>query len=225
MFWRFSLYEGDLPILSLDYDSSPFQAGKAHGYLCGGAINELLKRFDLVLHRWEKRPRARELPNALAKIRAQIPAQYLEEMAGVVEGYKEWSKEDRFWRFPKEVTVDDLLLIHLIPDSLHFRARFFEYSEEDLINSVPSSHPPIDAEVLSKEPVEPVGCSTIIVHDPKGEPLMVRNMDWRSFGKLGTLTLLVHRKYSHGASTVELGIPGFIGTITAINSDGLSVSR
>jgi hypothetical protein len=211
-------YEDDLPILALDYDSSPFQAGKAHGYLCGGAINELLKRFDLMLHTLGRRPRAYQLPNALAKIRAQIPAQYLEEMAGVVEGYKEWSKEQRFWRFPKGLTIDDLLLFHLIPDSLHFNPQSFEHMDEELPNLVPSSEFPIEGEGLSNGSV---GCSTIIVKGAR-EPLMVRNMDWYSFGKVGTLSLLVHRKYRNGASTVEVGIPGLIGTITGMNNHRLS---
>jgi len=52
-----------------------------------------------------------------------------------------------------------------------------------------------------------------------------RNMDWPSFGVVGSHTLIINRKYTNGKhSTAEVGIPGFVGTLTGMNKHGLSVA-
>lgn len=199
-------YEGDVPILSLQADD-PFEAGKAHGYLCGDAINRLTKRFGLVLHTIARQPRAEDLPNTLAKIRQEIPPAYLREMEGLVEGYNEWVKEQFWWQFPKQITVDDILLLHLMPDSLHFHPSAFE--------GQPSKTP---------VPMPAVACSAIIDRNEEGF-VFARNMDWPSFGLAGAYSLVIHRNHDNDLhSTVEVGVPGLVGTLTGMNDQGLTLA-
>ncbi len=119
-------YKGDVPILSLNADD-PFKAGKAHGYLCGEAIDLLAKRFCQCLHTLE-RPCAESLSKILAAVRNTIPPEYLSEMQGLVEGYNQWANEQSRWKSPKLLTLDDVLLSHLMADSFHFQPEGFEQS-------------------------------------------------------------------------------------------------
>ena len=200
-------YEGDVPILSLESDN-PFIAGKAHGYLCGEAISHVAKRFDLMLHEVGGSPRADSLPNTLAKIRQTIPDKYLREIEGVVEGYNKWAGEQYWWQFSKKLTLDDALLIHLMPEGTHFDPGFFE----KWVASEPSRR-------------QAVACTATIDRDPRKELEFARNMDWPSFGIAGTYSLVINRRYSNGLqNTVEVGVPGFIGTLTGMNRQGLSVA-
>jgi hypothetical protein len=200
-------YEGDLPILSLDSDD-PFRAGKAHGYLCGDAINRVSKRLGLVMHTLARQPRSDRLPNTLAGLRQVIPHEYFREMEGLVEGYNKWAQEQPWWQFPKKLTLDDVLLLHLIPDSLHFQAGAFERGL---------------TEVSSGELA--VACSAIVDRDPQNGFVFARNMDWPSFGLVGAYSLIINRKHTNGyQSTVEVGVPGFVGTLTGMNSQGLSLA-
>lgn len=196
-------YEGDVPVLSLDADD-PFKAGQAQGYLCGDALNRLSKRFHFVLHTLARMPRATELPHTLRQIRETIPPQYLREMEGVLEGYQRWSKEHP-WQFPIQLTIDDLLLIHLLPDSIHFDPSSFEHNTAS----------------LSAKQI-PIACTSIV--GPRGE--FVRNMDWPTFGLSGTYSIVVHRKHEKDGlpSSLEVGMPGFVGTLTGMNDRGLSLA-
>jgi hypothetical protein len=196
-----------VPILSLESDD-PFKAGMAHGYLCGDAINRLSKRFDLVLHTIGKQPKADQLPKTLDVLRRSIPVRYLSEIEGLVKGYNLWAQEQHGWQAPKKITVDDALLFHLMPDSMHFQAGAFE-----------RKLPP--AEKLQSA----VACSAIIERDPQKGFVFARNMDWPSFGLSGAYSLVIHRKHTHGQhDTVEVGVPGFVGTLTGMNNQGLSVA-
>jgi len=112
-------YAGDVPILSLESDN-PYIVGKAHGYLCGDAISRLSRRFGWVLYTLANQPRANKLPRTIAAIKQSIPPEYLLEMEGLIEGYAQWKKEQSWWQFPKELTLDDLILFHLMPDFIHF---------------------------------------------------------------------------------------------------------
>jgi hypothetical protein len=203
-------YEGDVPILSLDADD-PFKAGKAHGYLCGAAIYQLMKRVDLMLHTFARASRAHQLPNVMAEMRRVIPQEYLREMEGLVEGYNQWSREQYFWRSPKKLTVDDVLLVHLMPDSVHFDPGSFGNR-----NEMDPNHGRRQA----------VGCSAIVDRESQNSGFVfARNMDWPSFGLAGAYSFVIHRKYTNGLrSTVEVGIPGFIGTLTGMNDQGLSLA-
>ncbi len=204
-------YEGDVPVLSLDSDD-PFKAGKAQGYLCGEAINRLSKRFALVLHTIARRPRADQLPNTLAGIKELIPAEYLREIEGLAEGYNQWAQEQRGWSSPKKLTVDEALLFHLIPDSLHFQPGAFEPALTKWL-----------AENVAEE--QAVACTAIVERDPQKGFVFARNMDWPSFGLAGAYSLVIHRKHANGLlNTVEVGVPGFVGTLTGMNSRGLTLA-
>lgn len=195
-------YEGDVPILSLDMDN-PFEAGKAQGYLCGDAINRVVSRFDLLLHTLAGRPRADQLPKTMEEMRKVIPEEYLKEMEGLAEGYNKWVEEQLFSCMHKKITADDILLLHLLPDGLHFAPQEFEEGKPKEAGALPLA-----------------ACTSIVDEDL----VFARNMDWPSFGIAGTYTLVIHRKHKDKHSTVEVAPPGFVGAITGMNSAGLALS-
>ena len=96
-------YQGDVPVLTLDADD-PFVAGRAQGYLCGNALHELAERFDAAIHTLDQQPRASQLPRTIAAFRRVISSEYLREMEGLVEGYKDWAKQQSVK--PVDLTVD-----------------------------------------------------------------------------------------------------------------------
>ncbi len=206
-------YEGDVPILSLDSDD-PFTAGKAHGYLCGAAINRVMKQLDwgwhiffpllhsVVTRSWIPEPTADALPNLLGEITNTLPPQYLREIEGMVNGYNQWAKEQNYWKFPRRLTVADVLLIHLMPDDLHLPKRSLERANSR----------------------RNVACTALVGRDSQNEMVLARNLDWGSFGVFGTYSLIIHRKTQQGLSTVDVGIPGFIGVLTGMNEEGLSIA-
>ncbi len=198
-------YEGDVPILTLESDD-PFKAGKAHGYLLGDSINKITKRFDLVLHTFLKRPRAQEISQTLSTIRQTIPLEYLLEMEGLVQGYNQWSSEHKL-SFPKKLSVDDLLLLHLMPDSLHFSPSRLQGQQRPESQRIPM-----------------LACTSLVDREAGGFKL-ARNMDWVSLGLVGTNSLMIHRKHSnHLRNTIEVGTPGMVGIATGMNDQGLSIS-
>lgn len=99
--------------------------------------------------------------------------------------------------WPK-LSADDVLLLNLIPDSTYLRAENYKHSKE-----------------------RAVACSSLVECDAKKGMVFARNLDWPSFGVAGTYSLVIHRKQE---KTVEIGIPGIIGTMTGMNQYGLSVS-
>lgn len=192
-------YENDVPILSIASDD-PFKAGKAQGYLCGDAISRLSRRFNFMLHTLMKNPRAEELPQLMKELRQVIPADYLREVEGLVSGYNQWVDEQYPWKFAQKLSVDDALLFHLVPDSLHFQ-------------------PQRDEKASQQQQI--AACSAIVNEESDGLTF-ARNMDWMSLGLAGTYSLVIHRKHTNGLrSTVEVGIPGTVGTLTGMNDRGL----
>lgn len=218
-------YEGDVPILSLESDD-PYKAGKAHGYLCGDAINRLSKRFAVMT----------TFPflvqKTLAEIKKTIPENYMKEMEGVIEGYAKWAKENK-WQLPKKLTLDDLILFHMIPDSQHLDMREFEksFSEEKGFqprnaNQTPVANPvqPVRIQETEAANHEVVACSVIMDKEKERGMVVARNMDWPSLGLSGTYSLVIHRKHSNALlDTVEVGIPSFVGTMTGMNNKGLTL--
>ena len=214
-------YDGDVPILSLD-SSDPFKVGKAHGYLCGDAINRLTKRFALAQHTLSGMPRASQLPQTLQAIRQWIPKKYLKEMEGLAEGYKQWAQEQSWWQFPNHLSVDDILLFHLMPDSIHFTAGLeFENTLKTYDQAEQTSPPKAVAPA-----VPALACAAIVNKNAEDQFVFARNMDWPSLGLAGAYSLVIHRKNINEitTSTVEVGLPGFIGTLTGMNSHGLSIA-
>jgi hypothetical protein len=199
-------YENDVPILSLDADD-PFQAGKAHGYLCGEGISRVTSRFDLVLHRYARQPRAKKLPRTLAEVRNTIKPEHVQEMEGLAVGYNQWASEQKLkWHRP--LTVDDVILFHLMPDSLHFRPASVEAGRLVPVREVPV-----------------VACTTIVHRNERRELVVARNMDWPSLGVAGAYSVIINRKHANGLrSTVEVAVPGMVGTCTGMNDQGLALA-
>jgi len=197
-------YEGDVPILSLDSDD-PKQAGWAHGYLCGEAIHRLAKRFSYLL------PSSEQYKETLSQFRTLIDRSYLLEMEGLVDGYNEWVQEQHWWQFVRKISVEDLLMLHLLPDFTHFTPK--------------PDAPASPAEINRNRQVLLSACASIVKRDPERGFLFARNMDWPSLGLAGTYSLVIHRKRENGlANTVEVGFPGLIGTLTGMNEHGLSLA-
>lgn len=199
------VYQGDLPILTLDTDDS-FIAGRAQGYLCGNALHELAERFDAAIHTLEQQPRASQLPRTIAAFRRVISREYLQEMEGLVEGYKDWAKQRSVK--PVDLTVDELILTQLLPEACHFNAAEYE-----------GIHAPQASDKRT------VACSVIIDRDPERGFVFARNLDWPSLRIAGSHSLVVHRKHSDGRlDTVGIALPGMIGTLTGMNAHGVSVA-
>lgn len=199
-------YHGDVPILTLDADD-PFHAGKAHGYLLGDSLNRCLKQVDFAMHTLMMRPRASQVADMIEQVKATIPQEYLLEMQGMVDGYQQWSKEHPF-SFARALTVEDIILFHLIPDSIHFSpSRAQHYLERNGIARLANA-----------------ACTAVIDRDENGNLLFARNMDWPPFGLMGTYSLIVNRKREYGLSTVEVSVPGLVGTLTGMNDYGLSLA-
>jgi hypothetical protein len=198
-------YQGDVPVLTLDSDD-PFVAGRAQGYLCGNALHELAERFDAAVHTLDKQPRASQLPRTIAAFRRVISREYLQEMEGLVEGYRDWAKQ--YSVKPVDLTVDELILTQLLPEACHFNAAEYEG---------------IDAPQASGK--RTVACSVIIDRDPEKGFVFARNLDWPSLRIAGSHSLVVHRKHSNGLlDTVGVALPGMIGTLTGMNAHGVSVA-
>lgn len=193
-------YEGDVPILSLNAND-PYKAGHAHGYLCGDAINRVVKRFDMVLHTLGGMPRAHQVPKTIASLRATLPEHYLKELEGLYAGYTQWAKEN-WWQFPQKISLDDFLLNQLIPDIHHFNHGHAERLTPAQMQSA-------------------VACTALVDKDS-----FARNMDFASFGTAGKHSLIINRRYTNGLhNTAEVAVAGgLLGTLTGMNDQGLSVA-
>jgi hypothetical protein len=190
-------YRGNIPILELSGDDP----GRAHGYLLGSYIYALKRNFDLAIHTLLGQPRAHQLPHVLGALKRQIPPAYLKEMEGLAEGYNQWAEEAAV---ETAMTLDDVLLMHLIPDSKHFHPR---ERERALANrgEIP--------DVLGN-----VACTTLLHRDPKNGLLFERNMDWCPFGDGGAASILIVWK---DLGIAALGVPGLIGVLTGWSRNGL----
>jgi hypothetical protein len=201
-------YEGDIPILSLNSDD-PYKAGQAQGFLCGEAIHRIHRQSQLVFQTLMCKPRSHQIPHTLDRIRHTIPPEYLREMQGLVDGYHQWKKE-HWWEFSNNLTLDDLILFHLFPDLIHFNPIAFEKQNAE----------------SPREPL-PIACTAIIDRTQGSAGFkFARNLDCASLGIVGSHSLIIHRKYTSGCrSTIEAGIPGFIGTLTGMNDQNLCLSQ
>lgn len=197
-------YQGDVPVLELEYDN-PYNAGFGHGYLLGKNFDQLLGKMFIVKQVLQMKE-ASDMPKTMERIKELLSPEYLEEMEGIVDGYNAWVKENTLFG-SRNLTIDDLMIFHLMPDSLHFS--------------------PEEAEKkLTTEKELPVGCTVVIDKDNEQGITFARNMDWPSFGVFGKYSLMINRKYStqEKLSTLEVGFPGFVGTLTGMNKKGLSLA-
>lgn len=191
-------YQGDVPVITLESDD-PYKAGKAQGYLTAPQALKLARRSRVMAGM----PEPSQVQGTLAQIKQQIPAEYVTEMQGVVDGINKWIGEQWFWSRQSKVSFDEILLSHLMPDSLYF-------------------HP---SRQRTRQQIPQVACTVAIGKNRNSGLVFGRNMDWPSFGLAGTYSLVINRKYKGAKhSTVEIGIPGFCGTLTGMNEQGFSVA-
>lgn len=202
-------YRGNIPILELD-DSQPEKAGYAHGRLLGAHIHELTQNFNRIIHSILRHPQADRLPTILAEIRKLLPDHLVEEMKGLAHGFNAWAKAAGI---SKIMTEDDVLLMHLIPDSKHFHP---SEMEAKLKNNQSQRIGIVVSEGLSN-----VACTTILFKDIIKGMVFGRNMDWCPFGTGGEKSLVMVWK-SKGVAV--LGTPGLIGAITGWNQEGLCLA-
>lgn len=195
-------YRGDAPILELA-GNDPCHWGQAHGYILGKEIYQLKSNFDLVLS--PVLPSASRLPTVFAEVKKSIPKEYLTELEGITEGYNRWASENKV---KDRLTVDDLIRIHLVPDSKHFHVKKMEKSLKSLIPS-------------GLREAASGACTTMLYKDSQKEIIFGRNMDWLPFGEGGAKSLVIVWKEKGIAS---LNTPGLIGAITGWNRHNLSLA-
>ncbi len=201
-------YEGDLPVLTLSPSDDPESLGRDYGYLLGIPLQKFLEKWESFL--WVVIPSPAKAPQLCKNLKTVIPKTYLKEMEGITEGFNEKMQEIGS---PKRLTLDQLLLFHLVPDLLHSQPKGLE----GILNSGKQQ------ESNSSVPLPPFGCTTILDYDENGHVVFGRNMDWPSLSVTGTYTFMLRRQYKD-KSILEIGTPGLVGTGTAMNSKGLALA-
>jgi hypothetical protein len=188
-------YRGHLPVLEVNCKDR-FSAGEAHGYLLGKQLHTLYVRFRIAAPAifGSLRP-IQNHPEVFQELRRVIPPELTQEMEGVVHGYNQWAKQTGK---RLRLTLDDLLLIHLLPEIKHFRlGQVTQVSE--LV----------------------AACTAIMVRDASGKPVLARTMDWCPFGDGGKVPFLYVDKQRKVAF---LGVPGMVGAVTGFN-EGLVLAE
>lgn len=199
-------YDNDVPVLKV-HSNSNYDAGYAQGYLLKEALSDLRTNIDFFLFTLSREKKASEIRDVLNAIRNKIPQRFVLEMQGLVDGYNE-----RKSYFDKTITFDDVLYLQLMPDKTYFKPGMMK------VNA-----PAVKSQALIQ--TSTVACTVIGLHDKQGVPLLARMMDWLSFGKAGTFSLIISRINSAtGIRTAEVTVPGLIGTLTGVNSFGLTTS-
>ena len=194
-------YYQDTPILDLSGD--PYTQGKAQGILMHKAMGRMLPRWIVGL-RASGWPKAEKIPEQIEEIAKTIPERILQEMRGVVDGYN----SKRRWYHPK-LSLNALILMNMIPDQTHF---------------TPQKAGKFRSEVLHRlQHLRQVACTTIIGRDQEEGVVLGRNMDWQSLGIMGEVVYLKKTRYGN-KTIVEVSAPGLMGTVTGMNSEGLSLS-
>jgi hypothetical protein len=193
-------YRGDIPILEFT-GNDPEQWGYAHGFLLGAEMCKLKKNLDLAVHSVLGLPRSEKLPHVLRSIRETIPAEYLQEMKGLAAGYKEWATQTGA---SLQITEDDILLMHLIPDSKHFHPKELEKEWQ-----------------FAEEEARSAACTSLLDRDDEGNVIFGRNMDWCPFGEAGSKSLVLVWK---NKGVAALGVPGMIGVVTGWNKDKVALA-
>jgi len=199
-------YVNHVPILTIENAENRLAAGKTFGYLTAKQIFHLVDEFRYLLHDFghyfgKGMPRAREVPEVIQAIKEHIPQEYLQELEGFVVGCKIWCREHG--KDDKGITVDELLLYHLIPERCHFN---------------------LQTVAQGMQRVSKVGCTVLMAKDKEHGMTLGRNLDWESYGLIGTHSLVVTRKKSNGDATTDVTVPGILGTFSGMNSAGLCVA-
>lgn len=200
-------FDGDLPTLTITTED-PKKAGIAHGYLLATQLYKIRKANRFGLHTLGGIPKPEQLKKTLKSIEEVIPGYIKQELQGVVFGYNKKRQDWKFFPGPS-LTYEELLFLHILPEKRHF-----EYLELEKW---------VELEKNTKE-AEVMGCTTIIDGNKASGPVFGRNLDWPSFGTMGTYTLKICRKTKGYYKTVEISCPGFVGgVLTGMNEEGLAL--
>lgn len=200
-------YQGHVPILELS-GTTPFQSGQAHGYLLGPYIYKLKSNFNKIIYGILRQPKPSQLQKMLRKFYKILPEDYQQEMEGLVHGYNTWAKSAG--KIKSLMTKDDLMLIHLIPDSKHFHTK--KMTDKSLKKSVKFQEIPA---------IFACACTSILSRDANGKIIFGRNKDWSSFGNGGAESLVVVWK---NTGVAVLTVPGMIGAIQGWNRHNLALA-
>jgi hypothetical protein len=205
-------YEGSLPVLHLDAAQNADghrDLGYDHGYLLAGPIKRVVHAHMGSLL-WLAIPEPKKVPLLIQKLISSLPPEYLNEIEGIVEGFNDRMKE---LKQKDRLTREKLILLQLVPDLHHS----IPYELERKLSGKESLWNPINGSVSS------LGCTALLDFDEEGSVVFGRNMDWPTLNVAGTYSFLVRRSVGD-KKIVEIGIPGQIGTCTAMNSTGLALA-
>lgn len=215
-------YVGDVPVLKLSGETA-FESGYAQGQLLTNAITQSRKKAQIALYGIQRMPRPESISNELERIKNALPKRFVEEMEGLVKGYNQKIETESLSKTaPREsakiqkLTLNELLYLHLIPDSLHFHPK----RNSELESS------PLEMAIPNQLQNMPLAACTFLAQRSEEEGVVVaRNMDWSSFNVAGTYSLIVSRNNPEtGIRTAEVSVPGMIGTLTGMNDKGLCVA-
>lgn len=203
-------YDGLVPILKIN-SLEPKEAGYTQGYLLQEAISSLRANAEFCIFTLGRQKRPSEFLAVLNTVKSVLPNRFLLELEGMVEGYN--AKKGRF---EKSICLDDLIYLQLMPDAMYFHVENFKGIAKRQNRSPESEAPFVSAQA--------VACTLLGLQNQEGAPLIARTMDWASFGIAGKCSLIISRLYETGMRTAEVGIPGLVGTLTGVNSRGVSVA-
>ncbi|MEI8366601.1 MAG: hypothetical protein WCF65_09325 [Parachlamydiaceae bacterium] len=167
-------YDNHVPILKI-HSEDAYDAGYTQGYLLKEALSDLRSSVEFCLFVLAREKRPSKIRKILGGIKDKIPQRFILELQGLADGYN--AKKGYF---EKAITFEDLLYLQLMPDKTYFKP----------------SNIVVGAQVEESDPLiqlQTAACTIIGLHDENGAPLLARTMDWPSFGKAGTLSLIVSR--------------------------------
>jgi hypothetical protein len=199
-------YQGHVPILELEGSSHTKEGarnnGFAHGYLLAPQIRMAKRNFDFIIRTILRAPTPADVPHTLEAVKRNLLPTWLRELEGLCAGFDarmtELKQKDR-------LTLDNAILMHLVPDSKHFH---------------PLKLNKVAAELVPGEMVSGA-CTCILQKDTTNGMILGRNMDWLAFGTGGESSLLIVWKTLGIASFT---VPGLIGVVTGWNQHRLCVA-
>lgn len=132
-----------------------------------------------------------------------LPEIYVDELKDLVSGVRKAVPSKCFLH---HWTVRDWFIIQIIPD-LEMLVSHINPCQSFLKRLMTDGN---ERRVRVHRPA--LGCTALLTQQG-----FYRNMDWPSLGLMGQFTLLVRRRYlDTGAASVEIGVPGLLGTVTGL---------
>lgn len=196
--------KGNIPILEIvteDGEEIDYLEAEKRYLETGEAIGYLTgKGLNHLIKECKKLglPKGEDYIELIESIKCSLPNYIIKEMEGVIKGYRYWLEKNSV-KGPT-LSFEDLFIYHMLP----------EFSMNSL------GHP------VSKSPL---GCTVVIDRDKVDGITFGRNMDWDNI--FAKYSLVINRKCKNSRdrfSTVEVGFPGLVGTITGMNEHGFCLA-